>query len=34
MVSIPLCFLLDPLGHVDGLLEQMQEMWELVRAGP
>jgi len=28
-VSIPLCFLLDPLGHVDGLLEQMQETWEL-----
>jgi hypothetical protein len=29
MVSIPLCFLLDPLGHVDGLLEQMQEMWQM-----
>jgi hypothetical protein len=29
MVSIPLCFLLDPLGHVDGLLEQMQEMSEM-----
>jgi len=29
MVSIPLCFLLDPLGHMDGLLEQMQEMWEM-----
>jgi hypothetical protein len=24
-----LCFLLDPLGHVDGLLEQMQETWQL-----
>ncbi len=32
MVSIPLCFLLDPLGHVDGLLEQMQEMWQM--SGP
>ncbi len=31
-VSIPLCFLLDPLGHIDGLLEQMQEMWDL--SGP
>ena len=29
MVTIPLCFLLDPLGHVDGLIEQMQEMSEL-----
>ena len=29
VVSIPLCFLLDPLGHVDGLLEQMQEMWQM-----
>jgi len=29
IVSIPLCFLLDPLGHIDGLLEQMHEMWEL-----
>jgi len=29
MVTIPLCFMLDPLGHVDGLIEQMQEMSEL-----
>ena len=29
MVTIPLCFLLDPLGHVDGLIEQMQEMSEM-----
>jgi hypothetical protein len=29
MITIPLCFLLDPLGHVDGLIEQMQEMSEL-----
>jgi len=29
MVTIPLCFLLDPLGHVDGLIEQMQETSEL-----
>jgi hypothetical protein len=28
-ISIPLCFLLDPLGHIDGLLEQMHEMWDL-----
>jgi len=29
MVTIPVCFLLDPLGHVDGLIEQMQETSEL-----
>lgn len=28
-ITIPLCFLLDPLGHVDGLIEQMQEMSEM-----
>jgi hypothetical protein len=28
-VNVPLCFLLDPLGHVDGLLEQMQEIAQL-----
>ena len=28
-VSIPLCFALDPLGHVDGLLEEWQEIGEL-----
>ena len=28
-VTIPLCFLLDPLGHVDGLIEQLQDMWQL-----
>ena len=29
MITIPLCFLLDPLGHVDGLIEQLQETSEL-----
>jgi hypothetical protein len=28
VVSIPLCFLLDPLGHVDGLLEQSKR-WQM-----
>jgi hypothetical protein len=28
-VSIPLCFALDPLGHLEGLLEEWQEIGEL-----
>ena len=28
-ISIPLCFLLDPLGHVEGLIDQMREIAEL-----
>lgn len=29
LFSIPLCFLLDPLGHVDGLIEQVEETSEV-----